>query len=245
MSDRLARVLRGSRLRATRALLALAARAAGGDGDTLIRILHGGRPLSADLLVRAYANGFFPMADETTGRVHWFDPPQRGVLPIEGVDLGKHTLRLVRQARFQVTLDAAFEQVVAHCARNARRQDTWITDEVAAAYLELHRMGAAHSVEVWQEGALVGGMYGVTLGSYFAGESQFHLVSNAGAVGFHHLCEGLRASGFLLHDIQYLKPHLEKLGAVALPREEFRRRLAEAIARPARLALAAGADGRS
>jgi leucyl/phenylalanyl-tRNA---protein transferase len=243
MSDRLARGLRASRQRAVRALLALAARVAGGDRDALVRLLHDGRPLSADLLVRAYANGFFPMADDTTGRVHWFDPPQRGMLPIEGVDPGKHTLRLVRQGRFQVTLDTVFEQVVAQCAGNARRQESWITDEVAAAYVDLHRMGAAHSVEVWQDGALVGGMYGVTLGSYFAGESQFHLVSNAGAVGFHHLCEALRNSGFLLHDIQYVKPHLQKLGAVAIPREEFRQRLAQAIARPARLALVAPGSG--
>lgn len=232
-----------SRLRVARALLALARRVCGGDGDALMPALFDAQPLRADTLVRAYANGLFPMADEASGRVHWFDPPVRGVLPIDGVQPGKETRRLARQKRFRVTLDTAFDQVIGHCAGNARRQQgSWITDEVAGAYRALHRMGAAHSIEVWQGDALVGGLYGVAIGGYFAGESQFHLVNNAGAVGFAHLCASLRASGFLLHDVQFLKPHLAKMGAFELPRAEFRHRLAEAIARPARLALSPDVD---
>ncbi|MDH5835220.1 leucyl/phenylalanyl-tRNA--protein transferase [Luteimonas kalidii] len=232
-----------SRLRVARALLALARRVSGGDSDALMRALYGAQPLGADTLVRAYATGLFPMADERTGRVHWFDPPVRAVLPIEGVQVGRETRRLARQGRFRVTLDTAFDQVIGHCAGNARRQqDSWITDDVADAYRALHRMGAAHSIEVWQGEALVGGLYGVAIGGYFAGESQFHLVNNAGAVGFAHLCASLRASGYLLHDVQYVKPHLSRMGAFELPRTEFRHRLAEAIARPVRLVLSPGVD---
>ena len=163
----------------------------------------------------------------------------RGVLPIEGVRIGREARRLARQGRFAVTMDTAFDQVVTHCANHPdRRDDTWISDGLMRAYAELHRIGAAHSIEVWREGALVGGLYGVAIGGYFAGESQFHLVNNASAVGFVHLCASLRQSGHLLHDVQYLKPHLAAMGAFELPREEFRRRLAEAVARPATLQLA-------
>lgn len=235
--------LRGSRQRAVRTLLALARRLQGGDADALMRVLHETQPLAADTLVRAYACGLFPMAQDDGRRVYWFDPPVRGVLPIEGVRIGREARRLARQGRFEVTMDTAFEQVVAHCAnRPGRGHDTWISDGLMQAYAGLHRLGAAHSVEVWREGALVGGLYGVAIGGYFAGESQFHLVDNAGAVGFAHLCTSLRQSGFLLHDVQYLKPHLQRMGAFEISRDEFRRRLAEAITRPARLQLAGAVD---
>lgn len=237
MSGQLVRRLRASRHRAGRALLAVTSGVSGQGSDDLIRMLFDAQPLRADTIVRGYANGFFPMADEATGRIRWFDPPMRGVLPIVGVHASRKTVRLARQGRFRITLDTAFEQVIAQCAGTRREQGTWITAPIIEAYVELHRMGAAHSVEVWDGDALVGGMYGLAIGSYFAGESQFHLASNAGVVGFHHLCLGLEESGFLLHDIQYPKPHLEQMGAVAIPRDAFRQRLAQAIARPARLAL--------
>lgn len=236
------RRLRGARHRAVRTLLALARRLQGGDADALVRLLQEAQPLRADTLVRAYACGLFPMADEDTGRVRWFDPPMRGVLPIEDVRFGREALRLARQGRFTVTMDQAFDQVIAHCASHPGREDVWISDRLRDAYAGLHRIGAAHSVEVWQDDALVGGLYGVAIGGYFAGESQFHLVNNAGAVGFVHLCASLRRSGYLLHDVQYLKPHLARMGAFEIPREEFRQRLAEAIARPATLQLATALD---
>src|SRR5690606_8658600 len=135
--------------------------------------------------------------------VRWFDPPMRGVLPIEGVRIGKEARRLARQGRFTVSMDQAFDQVIAHCARNPGRQEVWISDALMEAYRGLHRMGAAHSVEVWQDGTLVGGLYGVAIGGYFSGESQFHLVDNAGAVGFVHLCASLRECGYVLHDVQF------------------------------------------
>lgn len=238
MSSWPVRRLRGARHRAARGLLALARRLHGGDADALVRMLHEAQPLRADTLVRAYACGLFPMADGADGRVRWFDPPMRGVLPIDGVRIGKEARRLARQGRFAVTMDQAFDQVVARCARHPGREEVWISDELMEAYAGLHRIGAAHSVEVWQEGALVGGLYGVAIGGYFAGESKFHLVNNASAVGFVHLCASLRQSGYLLHDVQYLKPHLAAMGAFELTREEFRRRLAEAVARPATLQLA-------
>jgi len=243
MTGWMRRRLRGSRHRAVRTLLALARRLQGGDADALARMLHESQPLGADTLVRAYACGLFPMAQDDGRRVLWFDPPMRAVLPVDGVRIGREARRLARQGRFAVTMDTAFDQVVAHCAHHPdRRHDTWISDGLMWAYAELHRIGAAHSVEVWQEGALVGGLYGVAIGGYFAGESQFRLVNNAGAVGFAHLCASLRRSGFLLHDVQYLKPHLQRMGAFEITREEFRRRLAEAIVRPVTLRLAAAVD---
>ena len=243
MTGWLLRRLRGSRHRAVRTLLALARRLQGGDADALARMLHEAQPLGADTLVRAYACGMFPMAQDDGSRVCWFDPPMRGVLPIEGVRIGREARRLARQGRFAVTMDTAFDQVVTHCANHPdRRDDTWIRDGLMQAYADLHRIGAAHSIEVWREGALVGGLYGVAIGGYFAGESQFHLVDNAGAVGFAHLCTSLRRSGFVLHDVQYLKPHLQRMGAFEVTRGEFRRRLAEAVVRPATLQLATTVD---
>lgn len=234
-----------SRLRAqgrkpVRMLVDLAKRASGRDTDDFIRFLFESYPLQPETIIQGYSNGFFPMPNQTTGQVQWCAPRQRGVLPISGFRVGKNTRRIAGQDRFQVTLDTAFEQVITACAANTnRRHGSWITTGIIDAYTGLHSMGIAHSVEVWQGGSLVGGMYGIALGSYFAGESQFHIVDNAGKVGLYRLCEGLQASGFMLHDVQHVSPHLQQLGAYAIPRDEFKRSLVQALVTPARLALAA------
>jgi leucyl/phenylalanyl-tRNA--protein transferase len=238
MASSLISGLRAQGRKPLRLLVDLARRISGRDTDDFIRFLFESYPLRPETIIQGYCNGFFPMPGQASGQVHWCAPRQRGVLPIDGVHIEKGTRRIAGQGRFRVTLDTAFQQVIDNCAMNANRQNgSWITSEIIDAYTELHHMGMAHSVEVWQEERLVGGMYGITLGSYFAGESQFHLVDNAGKVGFYRLCQGLHASGFMLHDIQHVSPHLQQLGGYAIPRSEFKRRLHRALVHPARLAL--------
>jgi len=230
--------LRAQGRKPARLLVDMAKRVSGRDTDDFIRFLFESYPLRPETIIQGYCNGFFPMASQVSGQVQWCAPRHRGVLPIEGVRIEKGTRRIAGQGRFRVSLDTAFARVIDNCAANAnRRHGSWITREIIDAYTELHHMGVAHSVEVWQEAELVGGMYGIALGSYFAGESQFHLVDNAGKVGFLHLCQALQASGFMLHDIQHVSPHLRQLGGGEIPRDEFKQRLAQALVKPARLVL--------
>ena len=189
--------------------------------------------LSPDLLLAAYQAGVFPMADER-GDVGWYAPERRGVLPLDAVHVPKSLRRVVRQGRFEVRSDTAFEAVVAACAASAPgREETWISDEIARAYAELHALGFAHSVECWQDDgdgeALVGGLYGVALGGAFFGESMFHRATDASKVALVHLVRRLRAGGFVLLDTQMTTPHLERFGVVEIPRAEYEKRLAEAL----------------
>jgi len=238
MVPSLIRGLRAQGRNPLRLFVDIAKRISGRDTDDFIRFLFESYPLRPETIIQGYCNGFFPMPSRASGQVHWCAPRQRGVLPIDGVHIEKGTRRIAGQGRFRVSLDTAFGRVIDNCAANAnRRHGSWITREIIDAYTELHHMGMAHSVEVWQEEQLVGGMYGIALGSYFAGESQFHLVDNAGKVGFHRLCQGLQASGFMLHDIQHVSPHLRQLGGREIPRHEFKQHLVRALVKPARLAL--------
>ena len=189
--------------------------------------------LSPDLLLAAYQAGVFPMADDR-GEVGWYAPDPRGVLPLGGLRVSRSLRRAVRQGRFRVGVDTAFADVVAACAAPAPgREQTWISDAIARAYTGLHALGFAHSVECWQDTAdgpaLVGGLYGVALGGAFFGESMFHRATDASKVALVHLVERLRAGGFVLLDTQMTTPHLERLGAVEIPRAEYERRLAEAL----------------
>jgi leucyl/phenylalanyl-tRNA--protein transferase len=230
--------LRAQGRKPVRLLVDLAKRISGRDTDDFIRFLFESYPLQPETIIQGYCNGFFPMPGQASGQVHWCAPRQRGVLPIDGVRIEKGTRRIADQERFRVTLDTAFEQVIDNCAMNIKRpRGSWITKGIIDAYTELHHMGAAHSIEVWQGERLVGGMYGIALGGYFAGESQFHIVDNAGKVGFYRLCQGLQASGFMLHDVQHVSPHLQQLGGYAIPRSEFKQRLHRALVHPARLTL--------
>lgn len=193
-------------------------------------------PPSLDLtpegLVRAYCAGAFPMGDDRTGKVRWYAPDPRGVLPLdERFHVPKNLARLVRQGRFRVTRDAAFDRVIAGCADRKR---TWITPRIQRAYRALHRAGPAHSVEAWTEGGeddgeLVGGLYGVALGGAFFGESMFYRKSNASKVALVHLVRHLRRRGYRLLDTQYGNAHLEQFGGTEIPREEYHRRLAGAL----------------
>jgi leucyl/phenylalanyl-tRNA--protein transferase len=182
--------------------------------------------LTPELLLTAYSRGVFPMAHED-GAVYWHDPDPRALFPLEQIAPNPRALRAFRKAGFTYTHDQCFEDVMQACA--TERDSTWITEEMIAAYAGLHTAGLAHSVEVWQRGALVGGIYGVSIGGAFFGESMFSRVSNASKAAFHELAQHLKKLGFTVFDSQYINDHTRSLGAVEIPRHEFRKALRGAI----------------
>ena len=188
--------------------------------------------LTPDMLLRAYAIGVFPMAeDRDDPDLFWIDPRMRGVIPMDRFHVPKRLAKTVRQGRFRVSFDEAFECVMEGCAEMTdRRPRTWINDKILTLYASLYRMGHAHSVEVWLEDRLVGGLYGVSLGGAFFGESMFSREKDASKVGLVHLVARLVRGGFTLLDSQFVTRHLENFGAIELPRAEYRTLLAEAIA---------------
>lgn len=183
--------------------------------------------LNPELLLNAYRSGIFPMADPTEDdQIYWYAPDPRGVLPIEGLHVPDNLARLVRQERFEVVSDCDFEAVIRACAD---RETTWISEEIITAYMKLHEMGFAHSVEAWQEGELAGGLYGVAINGAFFGESMFYRVSNASKVALVHLVRRLRRNGYILLDTQFVTDHLRQFGAHAIPRATYERQLAQAL----------------
>jgi leucyl/phenylalanyl-tRNA--protein transferase len=162
------------------------------------------------------------------GEIGWFSPDPRGVLPLEAFRTPSRLARVVRRHVFEVEVDRAFEQVMRECAAG-REEGTWISEEILEAYCALHRLGLAHSVETWQDGRLVGGLYGVHLGGAFFGESMFHRVTDASKVALVALADRLVRRGFKLLDIQWTTPHLQQFGAIAIPRREYLRRLRHAL----------------
>lgn len=189
--------------------------------------------LTPDLLVTAYRSGVFPMADRH-GRIGWYAPDPRAVLPLDAFHVPKTLAKTVRQGRFEVVADRDFEAVVRACAApGPGRDETWISEDIVEAYTDLHRLGAAHSVECWREGRFVGGLYGVALGGAFFGESMVSLERDASKVALVHLVGRLQAGGFVLLDTQMSTPHLERFGVVEVPRAEYERRLAHALTVPA------------
>lgn len=158
--------------------------------------------------------------------IHWVDPRLRGIIPLDGFHISRSLARRIRRGGYQATVDTDFAGVVTACAA---REETWINDEIFRLYLDLHRMGHAHSQEIWQGGELIGGVYGVVLGRAFFGESMFSAATDGSKLALAHLVARLRAGGFELFDTQFLTPHLASLGAVEIPRAEYHRRLAEAL----------------
>jgi leucyl/phenylalanyl-tRNA---protein transferase len=192
-----------------------------------------GADLTADLVLYAYAQGIFPMAESRDDpAVFWVNPERRGVFPLDRFRISRRLGRTIRSGRFGVTLDRDFAGVMAGCAD---REETWIGPAILSVYQDLHRLGRAHSVEVWQNNRLVGGTYGVALGAAWFGESMFSRVPDASKVALAYLVAGLRQCGFRLFDTQFLTPHLASLGAVEIPREDFQRQLRAAITRRATL----------
>ena len=188
--------------------------------------------IASELLVSAYTSGWFPMAVDD-GEIRWYSPDPRGIIPLESFRVPSRLGRVIRAGTFQIELNRAFDAVIRACAETDRRDGdpgTWIDREIIDSYVELHRLGFAHSVEAWQGGRLVGGLYGVSLGGAFFGESMFHNKTDASKVALAALVEHLRARGFQLLDIQWVTPHLEQFGAVEIPRPAYLEMLEEAIA---------------
>ena len=192
-------------------------------------IVATGGDLAPGTILAAYRAGQFPMPLE--GRVlAWWSPNPRGILPLEGLRVSRSLRKSC--ARYELSVNMAFEEVIASCA-DRRRPGAWITKDVQKAYVNLHRLGWAHSVEAWDEtGRLAGGLYGIAINGLFAGESMFHRATDASKVALVHLVGLLRAGGTTLLDVQWATPHLASLGVVEVSRAEYHRRLAEAISRP-------------
>jgi leucyl/phenylalanyl-tRNA---protein transferase len=203
--------------------------------------------LTPEILLRAYASGVFPMAeDRDDPTLYWIDPDTRGVLPLDTFHVSRRLARKIRQDTFRVTADQAFLQVIESCAAPARgRETTWINDEIIALYSGLAKVGHAHSVEAWnQKGDLVGGLYGVSLGAAFFGESMFSTETDASKVALAHLVARLRVGGFTLLDTQFVTDHLATFGAVEIPREAYHAQLAAAMRQEADFySLPEGCDG--
>ena len=185
--------------------------------------------LTPDILIDAYCQGIFPMAD-ARGEVAFYEPRVRGVVPLdERFHVPRRLARTIRAGHFELRYDSAFEEVIRACA-SPERAGGWISEEIVAAYSELHRLGHAHSVECWREGVLVGGLYGVAIRGLFAGESMFHRERDASKVALVHLVERLRRGGFTLLDSQYLSgDYMRQFGAEEISRAEYHRRLRAAL----------------
>ena len=190
---------------------------------------------TAEDLIDCYRQGVFPMADARHDeRLFLVEPVRRGVIPLEALKIPRRLARTVRSDRFEVRVDTAFAAVIAACAApRPGRMETWINRTIETLCVELFDRGQAHSVETWREGALVGGLYGVSIGGAFFGESMFSVESDASKVALVHLAARLRAGGFKLLDAQFLTDHLKTFGAIEIPKVEYRRRLASAVAHKA------------
>jgi leucyl/phenylalanyl-tRNA--protein transferase len=188
--------------------------------------------LTPDILIAAYKAGVFPMAESADDPdLFWVDPQRRGVLPLDGFHVPRRLRRVLRQGGFEVACDRAFEAVLRGCAEaSEKRPNTWINDEIVRLYSGLFARGAAHSVECRLDGALVGGLYGVSIGAAFFGESMFSRVTDASKVALVHLVARLRLGGYRLLDTQFLTPHLARFGGVEISRARYHRLLAAAIA---------------
>ena len=182
-------------------------------------------PLDPILVINAYAQGIFPMADHS-GKIRWYAPDPRAIHEHENLYVSRSLRSTLRKQVYQVTLDTNFELVMRRCGE---REDTWINESFISTYTQLHCLGLAHSVEAWQDGELVGGLYGVSLGGAFMGESMFSRATDASKVCLVALVEHLKERGFVLHDVQYWTPHLASLGVTEIPRKHYERRLKAAL----------------
>jgi leucyl/phenylalanyl-tRNA---protein transferase len=188
--------------------------------------------ITPDILLRAYSIGLFPMAESAEDpNLYWVDPEARGVFPLDAIAISKSLRKIVRSDRFEVQVDHDFDAVIDGCAApDEGREKTWINERIRNLYHQLFDTGHVHTVETWFDGELVGGLYGVSLGAAFFGESMFHRKTDASKVALVHLAARLAAGGFDLLDAQFVTPHLATLGAIEIPREAYRLRLAKAMA---------------
>lgn len=208
--------------------------AAGPDGVLLV-----GGSLAPDWMLEAYSRGIFPMPIRIDRRrlVAWLSPDPRGILELDELHVSRRLARRLRRGEFSFSVNQAFSEVVEGCAAPRGQDDEcWLTLAMQNAYVNLFALGHAHSVEVWQEGRLVGGLFGVTVGGLFSGESMFHRVTDASKAALAYTVDHLRARGFTLFDVQWTNPHTRRLGARDIPRAEYLRRLQAAVSLPVRFA---------
>lgn len=179
--------------------------------------------ITPQILLRAYAAGIFPMAESADdSALYWVEPEERGIIPLDGLKISHSLRKSVRRRLFEIRIDHDFPAVIRACAERAPgRKSTWINNRIVALYSQLHRMGCCHSVECWQDGKLVGGLYGVRIGAVFFGESMFSRVTDASKVALVHLTARLNHGGFRLLDAQFVNPHLERLGAMQVPKARY------------------------
>lgn len=188
--------------------------------------------LSPQLLLSAYIQGVFPMADED-GEIFWYDPDPRAILPLDRFHISRSLQRKVKQGRFEIRLNSSFPDVIRACAKTGRdRWSTWISSDIIDGYIDLHKLGYAHCVETWMEGELSGGLYGVAINGLFAGESMFSIKRDASKLALVFLVKYLRRQGFTLLDIQFMTEHLRRFGAVEVSRVDYQELLAKAISLP-------------
>lgn len=183
------------------------------------------QPLDAVVVINAYAQGIFPMADEQ-GRLHWYAPDPRAILEHDNLYVSRSLRATIRKSIYTIRMDSAFEQVMRCCADRA---ETWINEEFIKTYTYLHHIGFAHSIEAWQNERLVGGLYGIALGGAFMGESMFSYATDASKVCLVALVQHLKARGYVLHDTQFLTEHLATLGVTEMPRRAYEKRLRAAL----------------
>lgn len=197
----------------------------------MTRPIAPGFRIPTDLLLKAYASGVFPMAEsESDPEVFWVRPQIRGIIPLDAFHIPKSLARTLRRNPFDIRFDTAFEAIIDACAeKRDQRPSTWINGPIREAYVQLHDMDHCHSVEAWREGRLVGGLYGVTLGRAFFGESMFSREADASKVCLVHLVRRLRERGFVLLDTQFTTEHLTRFGAIDVPRTKYERLLEEAL----------------
>lgn len=200
--------------------------------------------ITPQVLLRAYAAGIFPMAESATdSALYWVEPEERGIIPLDGLLISRSLRKRVRHRDFRIRIDHDFPAVIAACAeKTPERRTTWINGRITALYTQLHRMGCCHSVEAWQDGQLAGGLYGVRIGGVFFGESMFSRATDASKVALVHLVARLNHGRFGLLDAQFLNPHLQSLGAQAVPRSDYHRMMEPLLAQEASFSAFAGDD---
>lgn len=190
--------------------------------------------LTSDDLLYGYINGIFPMADSDL-KLYWYSPDPRAIIPLETYRPSRSLRPVLNAGRFEIRVDSAFEQVMRACALpRSEEEGTWISEEIIQAYTQLHHQGLAHSIESYENGQLVGGLYGVSLGGAFFGESMFHKVSNASKVAFHYLIEILKGFEFDLLDTQFINENVRRFGAIEISKSEYMNRLHKAVTKKVR-----------
>ncbi len=189
-------------------------------------LISNSKIIDPDFLLSAYASGYFPMAESRQGYIQWHFPDPRAIIPLDSLKITRSLRQTIKKNFFQIRINTAFEEVMNQCAK---RDDTWISDEIIQSYVQLNKLGFAHSVEAWKDDSLAGGLYGVALGAAFFGESMFSRVRDASKVALVYLVDKLRAGKFELLDTQFNTPHLTRLGAIEIPREDYLRLLKKAV----------------